>query len=390
MLEDIATEPAPEATPAPPPPDTQRSPAVPSPAAAEERRTRAEREAKEFDDDLRAAYRNSKRERGEDGRFAGDTKKVAGPDEAPAPVLDKDAKPVTAKPVEAKVDPTKPVEPVAKPAVPAPQAWKADIAAKWATLPPEVQSYVAEREAATQRLASEHGQARAFVDEINSIYEPHAGRLRGADYREHLGNLLTADAALERDPVGFLKYVAQAKGIDINALVPDPYAVADPQAAQWEARYNASQARLEEMERRFGVVEQNVIGRQEAERRSRDEASQKLISEFAADKTDFQDLRDEIIANAGMLRQSDPNATDLEILKQAYERAQWANPKSRQAIIDRQTQDAEAKRIEAAKAQAERARRAGSINVRRSAAPVVGQVSLDDNLRSIWRKHQAS
>jgi hypothetical protein len=85
------------------------------------------------------------------------------------------------------------------------------------------------------------------------------------------------------------------------------------------------------------------------------------------------------------IKRGNPNLSDEAVLKEAYERAAWANPKFRQSRLEKETKAAEAKRAEESKRAAEDARRAGILNVE-SEPGGSEPTDIDDLLRSTFRK----
>jgi len=221
------------------------------------------------------------------------------------------------------------------------------------------------------------------------IFAPHMDRVRDMPPAQYLSNVLAADAALAQDPTAFIKRVADHYKVDLNQFVTDPYAHSDPQSAQWEAKFGAAQAKIEQLERRLGEVGQTVIGREQAERAAREQQYQKTVDDFSADKSDWQEVVPYMGALIEQHAQNNPTASPQDILKSAYEAAQWANPTTRKALQDAAAKESEAKRLEEAKQAASRAKRAGSINVKGAPTPA-SQASLDDDLRAVWRRAQAN
>jgi hypothetical protein len=354
---------------------------VEAPAERESPGDRITREEQEMRDDLAKVYRNATRERGPDGKFASKNGEAA-PIEAPV-----ESKAPAEKPVEAKP----PVETPKAPATPPPQSWSAESRAHWDKLPPEVQTYINQRETEAHAKISELGQKARFADDFQRTLAPILQNVPNeARTPEYISNLYRADAMLSRDPVEFIKLAAQHHGIDLASLVPDPFAVQDPQTAQWEARHRASQAKIEELERRLGEVGNRVIDREKVEQEAKNAEYQRIVDEFAKDKPDINQLMSDMLPMAQIIMQANPNRPPQEVLKEAYERAQWANPQTRAALLERQAQEAERKKIEDAKAAADKARRAASINVRSSPAPANANVSIDDDLRGVWRRHNSA
>lgn len=371
--------------------ETEAAPVVETPAPAQEAPApaivenespadKAARDDKALDEDLRKAYRNANKPRGEDGKFAPKDGKPAEDKPAKLPETVKlPDDPKAEKPAEIKPEP-------AKVAVPPPQSWKAEVREKWGTLPPEVQTYIAEREQAAHQRISELGQKAQAAEQLDAVWQQHEYRLQGVSKPQYVNNLLAADQALRNDPVGFIKLVAQHNNIDLNSMVSDPYAVADPQSAQVQATLQAANARIEQLERQLGDVGQRVIGRETAERAAREQEYNSMVEEFSAGKDDWATLLPDVTATAAALLQANPNRPPKEILQDAYERAQWGNPTTRKALMERQAKEAQAKQLEEAKAAADRAKRAGSINVRNAPPAMNGKASLDDDLRAVWRR----
>lgn len=389
MLNDITPDSTtPAAVEAPAAPAVEK--AAPAPAITDKESTadKVAREERELDDDLRKVFRKANTPREDDGKFA----PKDGQPKAEPPAKPLEAKePAKAEKAEepGKVVPGKPVEP-AKPAVPAPQSWKAEIKEKWATLPPEVQTYITERETEAHKRISALGQRASQIDEMVEVFKPHAGRMNGTSPKEYMNYLLTADAALSRDPVQFIKSIADHYRIDLNSMVSDPYAVSDPQSAQWQATLNAANAKIEHLERQLGEVRTSVIGRETAERQAQEAQFDNIVSEFSNGKEDWSQLLPSITALVPGLLQANPGMQPKDVLQQAYEQAQWANPTTRKALLERQAKEAQAKALEDAKEQANRARRASSINVRNAPPHANGAASLDDDLRGVWRRLNAN
>lgn len=348
--------------------------------------SKAEAQEKALNDDLRKAFRNANRERQEDGKFAPKDGKPA-----PADKLDTAKPPAEAKPIEAKApEAEKPAEP-AKPVVPPPNSWSKEAKADWDKLPPQVQEHIAQREAQSHKAISELGQfAKAYEPVHNTIRENYERiRASGKDVGTYTDHLFKADAALERDPVGFIKMVAEAKGIDLAAL-SDPFAIpsTDAQSQQITAQLNAAMSRVEHLERQLADTRYKVEGREAQEYQARQSSYEAEVTKFSADKVDFQDLINDIVPEVKRIRDANPTLAAKDVLQEAYDRARWANPATRAKLLAEQQAEADKKRLEAGKRDAELARRASAINVNGS-VPMKAQASYDDDLRAIWRRANA-
>lgn len=372
-MEELTSAPEAPETPSPAPADTP-APSEPAKAVDESPGDKAIAAEKALDDDLRKTFRNANRERSEDGKFA-----------------PKDGKPAPAeKPIEAKVaEAEKPTEP-AKPAVPPPNSWAKEAKAEWDKLPPKLQETIAQREAESHRQISTLGQFAKAMEPIHNTISEHADRIRasGKDVATYMADVMRADQALARDPVGFIRTVAEHFKIDTNALF-DPFApTPDAQSQQVTAQLNAAWAEIEQLKRQLGDTRHRVEGREAQEYQARQSAHEAEVEAFSNDKPDFNELVEDIQLNIQQLKRSNPTLGSKELLQQAYERARWANPATREKLIAAQQTEAEKKRIEAAKQAAATAKRSASINVNGS-VPNYGTASLDDDLRSIWRRANA-
>ena len=370
-MEELTSAPEAPETPSPAPADTP-APSEPAKAVDEAPENQAQAAEKALDDDLRKTFRNANRNRDDDGKFA-----------------PKDGKPVE-KPAEAKAaEPEKPAEP-AKPAIPPPNSWAKEAKAEWDKLPPKLQETIAQREADSHKQISTLGQFAKAMEPIHNTLSEHADRIRasGKDVATYMADVMRADQALARDPVGFIKTVAEHFKIDTNALF-DPFAPApDAQSQQVTAQLNAAWAEIEQLKRQLGDTRHRVEGREAQELQARQSAYEAEVEAFSSDKPDFQELAEDIQFNIAQLKRSNPTLGTKELLQQAYERARWANPATRDKLIAAQQAEAEKKRIEAAKQAAATAKRSASINVNGS-VPNYGTASLDDDLRSIWRRTHA-
>lgn len=352
---------------------------------------------KSWDDDLRSAYRNANRERGEDGKFSPKDGNIAPPKakaEKPAAPIDtpeakdtaKDAKPVESKTVQ--TPETKPSEPAKTqpPAIAAPASWTSEMKAKWATLPSEAQQYIAQREQESHGRISELGQYAKRMEPIREVLDHHKDYLRNVAMPppELLSRLLDASRRLDTgDAVGVVRDLIQNYKIDPFQLLDDGT------QAQPDPNTQRLQSRIDQLERQL----QGYTAQQErAAQAQRDAQSNAVLAEietFAKDKADWAELQEDLFANIAAIRKAKPNASHAEVLQEAYDRARWANPTTRARLQQETQAKAEAQRVEEAKRISQQARSAASINVSGSPRASVGPSDLDTDLRSIWRKRNA-
>ena len=129
-------------------------------------------------------------------------------------------------------------------------------------------------------------------------------------------------------------------------------------------------------------LETNLTQREQAQLNERKAQVAKEVEAFAAENPYFDEVADDIIPllNAGIP------------LKDAYEKAVWANPMTRAKELARVQTEAEAKLKEKAKKDAEVAKKATSVNVNprdTGKAPTAPKGSMEDTMRETLAKIRA-
>ncbi|OGT54250.1 MAG: hypothetical protein A3E01_00235 [Gammaproteobacteria bacterium RIFCSPHIGHO2_12_FULL_63_22] len=241
--------------------------------------------------------------------FGGDD---APPDEGPL-AGDSDPGPAGAKAADDPAGTTKPEDADAPTVRAAPQSWKKEMHEKFATLPADVQEYIEQREGQMRDgLEKDRGDANLgrTMRDIMTPYRPML-QAQGVDEPRAVQFLLNAhyklsngDAAAKAAYFGTL---AQQYGVDLSTVQPDGQQQVDPAIKALQDELNGVKAHL--------TAGQQAAFNEAKTRVSRD------VEAFAADAshTYFDEVSNEIIA---FLHQG------LD-LKDAYDRAVWANPVTR-------------------------------------------------------------
>lgn len=329
----------------------------------------AETEAPSIDDTIRDTLRQI-RERDEGADSAAPDEPA---DAAPGP--GRDAKGKFKARAETAPDLALPEATEAEPAVelpPPPNSWRKEVAAHWGALPPEVRSEIERREADFHKGIEQYKEAAAFGQAARQIIAPYEGTIRslGMTPDRAVGELLAADHRLRYGQPGeklaYFAQLAQHYGIDLNQVAQQPQAApTDPGVAALQQQVQALGAYLQH---------QQLLGQQQ-ERASLDSE----IQRFAADPAHghFETVRNDMAA----LIQAGLAAT----LEEAYERAIYANPATRAAVLEQQ---AKAQREESTK-RAQAAKAAASVNVRSRAsvpAEMTGNGTMEDTIRQTFRR----
>jgi hypothetical protein len=283
--------------------------------------------------------------------------------------------------------------------------------AKWSTLPPDVQTYVAQRDKETHAAITQAGQKlKAFEQQVkdhaplSQLIEAHADtfRRRGVTPAQGLAVLLEAQRRLDAAPKAGLVEIGRMYGIDLRSFLqpqaPSPQAsqpqavapqsgqppsgeqppadraVPDPATAQL---VEALRAELRQTTQRLAVHESRVNAQEQAESQARSAAVQRAVAAFGEDKPYFAEVKPLM---AALL-----NGGQAKDLADAYDMAVNADRDIRLRIQTDQRQAEEEKRAAGARTKADQARRAAAVNVR-SGPAAVNPKTMDDTLNEIARR----
>ena len=345
---------------------------------------RAEKDASDLKAEQVKAYRRASKERDDGGKFANteadnarDASKAIA--ETPKDSAKVESKATDIKPAaDAKLATTSPETAVKD--IKAPQSWSAEKKAVWDTLAPDAKEYIAQREGEAHKAISKLGQFAKGVEPIVETLNTYKDvfESKGLSYQEGIKGLLDAQRLLDRDPVEGIQALAKAYGVDLGQSL----------TSQRDPAINQLQNQVEQLTAQLRTAQSETQQRQQAEQQSKQSSIEKVINDFSKDKADFTELEADIVANVRLLHETNPELSHAERLQMAYERAQWANPKSRQAQIERQAKDLESKRLEDAKRHAEHAGRARALNVDSADMPT-GERDLRSIQQEAFRRASA-
>lgn len=294
----------------------------------------------------------AQRIRDEQGKFAKGAPPVVGsdPNATPAPA-------VAANPLDA-----------------APNTWKKEVAATWATLPPEVRAEVSRREADFHKGIEGYKQAAGFGQAMERAITPYAQTIQslGITADKAVSELMAADHKLRygspQEKAAYFSQLAQTYGIDLSAAQQIEHTPIDPVVAQLQ----------QQVQKLSGYIENQTQQGQQQELASLNSE----IANFSADPkhSHFESVKGHM---AALLQ-----AGQASSLADAYEQAIYANPATRQLVLAQQQAD---QRAEAAK-KATAAKTAASVNTRaRPSMPVSQPIgSMEDTIRAKLREMQGA
>lgn len=247
----------------------------------------------------------------------------------------------------------------------APGSWKPAAREKWASVDPAIRAEVYRREAEISRGLNQSTKDAAFGREINEIVNPyqHTFRAAGTDAKTAVSKLLETDSVLRYgtaiDKAQRAYEILSYYGVDVQALgalimgEQPNVAPVDPQVASLQQRLAALESGNQNQQDNFVT------------------SLRTELDKFAGDpKNEF--YRDVRLDMATLLE-----AGRAKDLRDAYDKAVWANPETRQVMLDRQA-------VELSKNVSKRAAaaREASSSINGSGEPVSHQVD-PANLRAV-------
>jgi hypothetical protein len=259
-----------------------------------------------------------------------------------------------------------------EPKLSAPAHWAKERRELFEQATPDIQKAWIDREQEYERgiqaKAQEAAQYRQAIEPVRQLIQ-----LRGMDETAWIRQMAGYTMALEQDPAGVIRAVAQQYGVDIGNLNPVQQAdeFVDPQVKELREQLSALQRRIEES--------------QQQAQRSTVESQQRIIEQFRDEKDatgnqirpHFDAVYEDMLVLANGFRAAGKQVPELSDL---YDRAVRMRPDLSQG----QPQKAQANDLE----RAQRARRARSAAARPSGGVATGEQTkpstLKDDLRSIW------
>ncbi len=275
-----------------------------------------------------------------------------------------------------------PVKPeTAKPSIEAPQSWSDEMKAKWAALPPDAQSYIAQREGEAHKAITRAGEEKAKFEPTRKLLESARDVFQTAGLNEEQGliAMLNVERGLRQNPTETIQRLAKAYGVDFSGTKPGQPQTQNPEVA-------ALKAQLAE-----------VTSYLTAQQRQAVEASQAELARTIADfsisesvKADWADVEEDMPGLILSIRQRDPEKPPQKILEEAFQKAVWANDKVRTRRLEAERKAEDAKRQADEAKRVTDARRSSGINVVGQPANSSAPKDNDAELREIWRRRHGT
>lgn len=243
-----------------------------------------------------------------------------------------------------------------------PYSWSKEWKEKFKTWPREAQEQVLSRDAQTtkdytQKSMKVAEQAKYF-DDMERAVHPYREELARANMTpaQLFSNYAGWHNRIRENPVAGILGLAQQYGIDVRQLT-DNYTPPDPQLVQMQQEIQGLRGQLQE---------HNNMGAQQVQDTIVNEAN--MFINAVDDKGNkvyphVDRVSREMTYYIQQIKAQDANKPNAEVLKEAYQEALWANPDTRQIMIQQKRQSEEAERQAKAVEKARKAKKASaSIN----------------------------
>lgn len=207
-------------------------------------------------------------------------------------------------------------------AIEPPHSWRADKKEIFRSLPPEVQQYISERESERDSYLNQKGQRYSSLDKVLEKYEDKWQR-DGHSTDKVISQLLAWNDYITENPLEAITELAHRSGLNLQQLA-QVHAAQGPQDP-YTAKLLDEVRQLKE-ER---IKEQEAKKTHELTQLERDIETFKNATENGKLKhTYFEDLRHDMAALLPRVFEENPNMSNNEVLRECYERALRANPKT--------------------------------------------------------------
>lgn len=323
-----------------------------------------------FEDTMSAVFDKFNPSRDDGGKFAG-TEQTEATEGAETAAEETQVEENTDQPSEKDQE-------TAPPSITAPNSWSAEMKAKFGSLPPEAQQYIAQRESEMHAAITQKGEQIKAFEPIRQTLDQHREVFakNGVSEAEGVSRLIAADRFLEQRPLEAIQWLAESYGVDLRQLTTGEQSSTDQPQAQ-------TPREVLELRRELAQVKSYLTAQQRQSHEAEQATVVKTVEDFAKDKPHFEKVRKIM----GSLMQ----AGEAADLNEAYDKATYAHPEVRQLILEDQRKAAEAERKATQEKAVKDARKAGGINLKstQGTTPSKGG-SLEDTMSAVYDRLQGN
>lgn len=201
----------------------------------------------------------------------------------------------------------------------------------WGTATPEQRAYIAETEGTLAKLAAPMTPIFQQAKEVN------------VPWPEFVGNLAKYEKALRADPIGTMIHLANHLRVDLDELADLALQRREQNGGGGNGQQQQQQPQnfnsvLQPYVDRLTQLENSARSREQAEQQRQEDARRAQVDAIRSEMDAFSksqaapfwnDVKGDIVAQMRAVAATKPNAPIADILKDAYDRAVWANPATR-------------------------------------------------------------
>jgi len=240
-----------------------------------------------------------------------------------------------------------------------PVSWSADAKSEWGALSPATQAAVLKREQeASDGIRQKSEEIRRYAT-MEQMFAPRREVFAKLGYQNDvqvMDTLMKFADGWARDPDALVQHLASQRGLQVSKQTGQ----SDAPSQEFREDQGAHSAQPEDD--RIARLEQHIAERERQDAQRVQDRNVALVERFIADPVNkhFEAVGPDVMAILPGIRSQNPNMSEEQLLKTAYDKACWTNEGVRQQILAEQNAAAEAKKQQEAKDRTERARRAGS------------------------------
>ena len=249
-------------------------------------------------------------------------------------------------------------EPAEAQTITAPQSMSAKDREKFYALPSDQQAWITDRvkqqEADYTKKTMEIAEQRKAYDKLEQVIAPRRQQLAmdGMDEGTAIGQLFALSDFASENPVGFVQYLMQQRGIPLSALT---------QSGQGQSQ---ADPQLTAMQREIHGLKDYFTRQTQAQQAQQVQGVQTDIQTFASEHEFYSELEQDMIPLVAGFRQSHPGLSNKDYLAKAYKAALAVNDE----VAAKVSADQNAKRLAETKKAADKAKKATGTNLRSRAS----------------------
>lgn len=262
---------------------------------------------------------------------------------------------------------------IAAPAVRLPKGWKQEALDKFATLDPEIQAEVLQREDDFFKGIEQYKQAAQYAKVVQDMLKPMEPlfQARGLNPLTHLQSVIEADrqiasAQTPEQKVELFRQLAHYYGVQID-----------------DSLFHAEDSTVSSLRNEINGLKTTLQSQAEIAQKQELEKINNEIQTFINDPANkhFNALQHDIarLLETGACR----------TLKQAYDTALWSNPIVRQQVLDEQAKEKSAAEEAEKKKLLEESKKRSSVNIKSTNVKPIGKRSIEDTLEAAFDEIQA-